>query len=211
MLSAIERERLMNRDSKDMDSQTRASNDARMRRKLATWLKEDLEDVRLILNELPEDQLKRVFKSLKDEQVAVLFDLSEKLMDNLGYHGIEGAWQNRASWCVTKEGNPMPVTERDIKQSLIVAEHARALKKHRTGDKIIAFQYVPESEKWDWKMLEKNRLIVQDNDPAVTIANIVRTRDIATYPNWTPENFTVMDEVEAILKSIQKRAAPTDL
>jgi hypothetical protein len=205
MLSTTERERLMDRDSKekDTDSQIKASNDAKVRRKLASWLKEDLDDVHLIINKLPEDQLKRVFRSLKDEQIAVLFDVSEKLMDILGYHGIEGSWQDRSTWHVTKEGKTIPATDKDIKQSLIVAEHAQALKKHRTGDRIIALQYDPESEKWDWKTLERNRLIVQDHDPAVTIANIVRTRDIATYPNWTTENLAALDEVEAILKSIK--------
>lgn len=95
MLSPTERDRLKNRLG--IDSQERASNDARVRKKLAMWLKEDLDDVYLILDNLPEDQLKRVFK---DDQIFRLFTLVETMMKIKDFRAIYGGLNDPDNWKV---------------------------------------------------------------------------------------------------------------
>jgi hypothetical protein len=97
MLSPTERERLKNRDSKDMDSQIKASNDSRVRRKLAAWLKEDLDDVHLILDKLPEDQLKRVFR---DVDVYGLLGLASLIMLVREFWPVIGDLKHPEEWKV---------------------------------------------------------------------------------------------------------------
>jgi len=87
MLSPEERKRLEGRDYEEMDSQIKASNDARARRKLAKWLKEDLNDVFLCLRQLPKNQQQRVFK---DEHVYSLLTLVTEMMKAKGFRPIVG-------------------------------------------------------------------------------------------------------------------------
>jgi hypothetical protein len=59
LLSDLEFKRLMNRS---LEPNIRAANDARVRRKLSAWLK-NINDVFVILQKLPEDQLKEVISN----------------------------------------------------------------------------------------------------------------------------------------------------
>jgi hypothetical protein len=145
MLSHEERKRLAERNSKDMDSQIRASNDARARRKLATWLKEDLQDVYLILDKLPEDQLKRI---LTDDNAYYLLDLAAQVMRIKGFCPIEGEFGHPESWKALKskpdyiEGwepfilrrtpdklEAVPVSDLDIQRSVIFGRFLKVLRK----------------------------------------------------------------------------------
>ena len=60
LLSDLEFERLKNRSK---EPHTRATNDGRVRRKLSAWLK-NLDDVFFIMQKLPENQLKDVFREV---------------------------------------------------------------------------------------------------------------------------------------------------
>ncbi len=218
LLSGKERERLIERET-SKDKRLRATNDVRVKRKLSAWL-DSLEDISLVLKHLPPDQWLSIIPSLNDDQVATLFRLTEKLMNLLGYYGIEGSWQDRSSWQVTRGGfddrgfpipasTPRAATEKDIRQSLIVDEHRLALDKHRTGDKIIAYQYIPgnnekDTGKWKWETLERNYWVTQNYDPALMIGYMARYKDISAFPNWTPEALVAIDEVADILRSIKE-------
>ncbi len=73
MLTTKEKERLANRENETPS--VRARNELVIRNKLGTWLS-DLEDVILILEQLPEKQLRTVFAD--DEIVYKIFDLAKK-------------------------------------------------------------------------------------------------------------------------------------
>ncbi len=208
LLSDLERERLETRNS--LDPHTRNTNDVRVKKKLTAWL-DSLEDISLILKHMPSDQWRNITPSLKDEHVIVLFKLSEKLMDVLGYYGIEWSEDDPRAWVVTRAGfdergfpiaakDPRPATEKDIKQSLIMGDHALVLKRHRTGDKIIAF----DKASGEWETLKKYYYATQDYDPAVMMAHTANMRDRGVeFPAYTPEDFDAMDKVAEILRSIR--------
>jgi hypothetical protein len=80
MLSPEERNRLEERYSEEMNSQVKASNDARARRKLAKWLGEDLDDVFLIIEKLPNDQLKKVVSNAAVWHLLALYEKSMEIM-----------------------------------------------------------------------------------------------------------------------------------
>lgn len=209
LLSDLERERLEKRNT--LDTHTRNTNDVRVKKKLTAWL-DSLEDISLILKHMPSDQWRNIAPSLKDEHVIVLFKLSEKLMGVLGYYGIEWSEDDPSAWVVTRAGfderglpiaakDPRPVTERDIKQSLIMGDHELVLKRHRTGDKIIAF----DKASGEWETLEKKYYATQDYDPAVMMGYSVHLREIgAEFPKWTSKDLELLDKVSEILRSIKE-------
>jgi hypothetical protein len=97
MLSPTERDRLKNREG--TSSQEKASNDARIKRKLVMWMKEDLDDVYLILRELPEDRLKRV---LTDKNAHDLLRLAALIMDIKDFCPLVGKLDRPDDWKVFK-------------------------------------------------------------------------------------------------------------
>ena len=119
LLSPTERERLNERNSKDMDAQTRASNDSRVRRKLKTWLDEDLGDVFLILQNLPHDQLKRV---LTDRNVIDVFSLVSNFMDIREFRPVVGDPIHPEQWAVPdpKRNKKLPATDLDIMRAWLL-------------------------------------------------------------------------------------------
>lgn len=212
LLSDLERNRLEKR--KSLDPHTRNTNDVRVKRKLLAWMKE-LDDISVILKHLPKDQWNNLSSSINEDQIAILFKLSEKLMDLRDFYGIEGNQSDRTTWKVTKDGydergfprpasSPRKPTDRDIKQSWIVAQHELALKKHRTGDRIIIVdREISKSEKV--LPLERHQYVIQDQDPAVMMGFMAQHRDSgATFSGYTPEMFAAMDEVAAIIKEEPK-------
>ena len=79
LLSDLEFKRLMNRS---MEPHTRATNDGRVRRKLSSWLK-NINDVFIILQKLPEDQLKDV---LHEEDIDRLYFIIGEAMKIKNYY-----------------------------------------------------------------------------------------------------------------------------
>jgi len=73
LLSDLEFKRLMNRS---LEPSIRAANDARVRRKLSAWLK-NINDVFIILQKLPEDQLREV---IEDEDLDKLYSIIGEAM-----------------------------------------------------------------------------------------------------------------------------------
>jgi hypothetical protein len=84
LLSDLELERLMNRSNEPL---TRATNDGRVRRKLSAWLK-NINNVFIILHNLPEDQLKDV---LSEKDIDKLYFVILEAMRIKDYypHGLE--------------------------------------------------------------------------------------------------------------------------
>jgi len=84
LLSKLEFERLMNRSEEPL---TRATNDGRVRRKLSAWLK-NTKDVFIILQKLPEDQIRIV---LKKEDIDKFFSIIKESMKVIDYYppGLE--------------------------------------------------------------------------------------------------------------------------
>ena len=79
LLSDLEFKRLTNRS---MEPHTRATNDGRVRRKLSAWLK-NINDVFIILQRLPEDQLKDV---LREEDIDKLYSIIGEAMRIRNYY-----------------------------------------------------------------------------------------------------------------------------
>jgi len=79
LLSDLEFKRLMNRP---LEPNIRAANDARVRRKLSAWLK-NINDVFIILQKLPEDQLKEV---IGNEDLDKLYSIIGMGMKIKGYY-----------------------------------------------------------------------------------------------------------------------------
>ena len=120
MLSPEERKRLKERDSENMDSQIKASNDIRARRKLAKWLKEDLDDVFLIIDKLPVDQLKKVFS---DDNVDALLLVASAIMCIEDFAPIEGELEYPEKWRVPLgENKSRPATILDMIRSIILTD-----------------------------------------------------------------------------------------
>jgi hypothetical protein len=84
LLSDLERERLEKRSS--LDQHTRATNDVRIKKKLSAWLK-SIPDVRLILEKLPDDQIRSV---LSDKYIFDVFKSTEIIVDIQGFTPISG-------------------------------------------------------------------------------------------------------------------------
>lgn len=97
LLSPEERKRLKERNYESMDSQTRASNDSRVRRKLRKWFKEDLNDVSLALNQLSQDRLKLV---LTDGDVFRLLDAALQIARIKEFAPLIGKIEDPSSWKV---------------------------------------------------------------------------------------------------------------
>lgn len=204
MLSNLERYRLKTRDTDP--PKIRAMNDMRVKKKLRAWL-DDGFDALEIFQSLPSDRLKEEFS---DDDVNLLFKLSEKLMNILGFWGIKGSITNRASWRVTPRrydefgiptpiSDPQPATPSDIKQSWIVEEHRRALAKHRTRDKLILMDLsLPNRH----RILKKYEVAFQHYDPALTMATYVNLREMGVnFENWNDSNFyALLDEITEIIR-----------
>jgi hypothetical protein len=100
LLSELEKDRLLNKDS--LDSRTRAANNIRVKRKLSAWLK-GIDDVHLILAHLPKEDIQRVAND--DTTVLRLLFEAIEIMRKIGYRPIIGDVGQPASWqVITKKG-----------------------------------------------------------------------------------------------------------
>jgi hypothetical protein len=112
LLTNSERERLIHRSS---DAKTRASNDVRIRKKLRCWL-QSLDDIGLICEYLPEDQLA---KEITDNQIFFLMSTAKSFMKIRHFLPIEGNIKNPADWkIVTATGAKQLANDVDIDRSL---------------------------------------------------------------------------------------------
>jgi hypothetical protein len=112
LLTKIELERLANRDS---DETTKKANDARVRKKLAAWLK-NIDHIILILDNLPEDQIREV--SADDDIYKLLFAAS-KLLNFKKFYPVKGNNEVPAEWYVVDgEGRKIRnVSDEDIRRA----------------------------------------------------------------------------------------------
>ncbi len=117
MLSPTERDRLKNRDSEDMDSQIRASNDARVKRKLTKWLNEDLDDVYLIIEKLREDQLKKIFT---DDNVYQLLEIIGLIIAVRDFRTLVGELEHPEDWKVIKHPEDCIVVDSEVLQKMVL-------------------------------------------------------------------------------------------
>jgi len=132
MLSSTERDRLKNRNSKDTKSQIRASNDARVKRKLIHWLEEDLDDVNLIIEKLREDQLESIFT---DNNVYHLLDIISKIISIRDFKPVLGELGNPEEWKVMGHPEKCRVIDADLLDQLALATgYPGDFKKFVVGD-----------------------------------------------------------------------------
>ena len=117
LLTETEKERLNTRNAMS-DKKTRSANDARVRKKLLAWLK-NIPDVLLILNKLPEDQIRDVFP---DNDIFKLFKLTEKAIHIKDFTQIDGRIMDER-WI----GYNGEVTDLDIWRSGNLQHHIRNL------------------------------------------------------------------------------------
>jgi len=97
------------------DKKARAANDIRVKKKLAAWLK-NIPDVLLILDKLPEDQIR---EELSDKDVFDLFKLTDASMGILNFSPIDGRiWDER--WISSQPGG---ATDLDIWRSWHTYNH----------------------------------------------------------------------------------------
>jgi hypothetical protein len=108
LLTEMEKDRLINRVNMK-DKKARAANDIRVKKKLSAWLK-NIPDILLILDKLPEDQIR---EELTDNDVFNLFKLTETAMYILKFSPIDGRIYDER-WISTQPGG---ATDLDIWRS----------------------------------------------------------------------------------------------
>lgn len=118
LLSDLERDRLLNRDS--LDRHTRVTNDVRVRKKLLDWLKE-VDDVLLVIDKLPKDSIQ---KTIDDKPIFDLMYSAINLMKAKDFRPITGEIGNPESWHRVVKKDSMfedsiktPATDADIVRS----------------------------------------------------------------------------------------------
>jgi hypothetical protein len=110
-LSQTEKDRLLNRPT---DSRDRATNDVKVRKKLAAWLK-DLPDMALVFQYLPKKQLR---KELNDFDAFNFMDFAMRTMDCLDFNPIFGDIGSLNMWYVpSPDGEQRPPTDQDIERA----------------------------------------------------------------------------------------------
>ena len=130
LLSDLERDRLENRDTEN--KRISATNDVRVKKKLSDWLK-DTTDVIRIIEYLPEDQLKRVFK---DEHAYRMLQLAEIIMTIRNFYPIAGKLETPEEWKAVTSRSPgqppnvRPATDVDIDRAWILERFFDNMSKH---------------------------------------------------------------------------------
>lgn len=131
MLSPLERGRLTDREGQN--SKDRATNDMRVRRKLAAWL-DDTRDAILILDCLPKEQLNDL---IKDWNIYFLLKAAEKAMEIKKFYPVEGEADNPDEWMAvieyknrTEKKTVRPAEDLDIARASMLALHIKNLVQH---------------------------------------------------------------------------------
>lgn len=129
LLSDLERERLANR-TEEKYATVRATNDARVMKKLSAWLKE-IEDVKLIVRNLPKEDIQ---KAAGDIAVIDLMFSAIQIMIAKGYRPIVGQIGHPDDWRVVIKEAPMnedhirvSPTDEDIFRSANLTWHMMGL------------------------------------------------------------------------------------
>lgn len=121
-LSPKEREGLLNRPA---NSHERATNDVRVRKKLAAWLKE-ADDIKLIFDNLPEEQLR---KEVSGDHFEFFLSLAIGAMKCLDIGRIEGKIDEPEEWAVViDEKDKRLATDSDIIDALSHNDRLNVLK-----------------------------------------------------------------------------------
>lgn len=121
-LSPKEREGLLNRPS---NAHERATNDVRVRKKLAAWLKE-ASDIKLIFEHLPIEQLR---KELSADSPEFFLNLAIGAMTCLDIGRIDGKIDEPEEWAVViDEKNKRFASDSDIINALIINSRLDVLK-----------------------------------------------------------------------------------
>jgi len=112
LLSDVELHRLIERDT--IDKRTRATNDARVRKKFTAWLR-SVGYIMKILDSLPEDQIRDV---TKDVDIYALLCIIEDLLKIRKFHPIEGEDDKPDDWqIVIDENTRKPASDSDVARS----------------------------------------------------------------------------------------------
>jgi len=121
-LSPKEREGLLNRPS---NAHERATNDVRVRKKLAAWLKE-ASDIELIFDHLPDEQLR---KELSADSPEFFLNLAIGAMRCLRLGRIDGKIDEPEDWTVViDEKNRRLAADSDIINALTINSRLNVLK-----------------------------------------------------------------------------------
>jgi len=142
-LTPLMKDRLVRRDElKEKDPAAKKSNEYNVRRYVQNYLK-DLEEILWILDMLPENQLRRIFKN--DEDVYNLLELVERALVFLDFMPVKeykvsldvplGLVKEKALLAEDEDGNTRvfpssyPATEQDIRRHHKIHEYINRLKK----------------------------------------------------------------------------------
>ena len=131
MLSPLERGRLTDREGQN--SKDKATNDMRVRRKLAAWL-DDMRDATLILKCLPNDQLVGL---IRDWNIYLLLAIVDDAIKIKKFYPIEGEPDKFEEWKAvieyekrTGEKTVRPAEDIDITRGLMLVHLIKNLKQH---------------------------------------------------------------------------------
>lgn len=117
MLSQLERERLENRES--LDQKIRATNDARVKKKLLKWLDDGI-DAFTILSHLPLDKLK---DELSDYDVYRLFNITKYVAWSRKFMAISAEKDEKnPEWYAEGYGIIRPADSTDIARAICIDE-----------------------------------------------------------------------------------------
>ena len=124
LLSEKEREKLTNRAN--LDKRTNSTNAIRVKRKLSAWL-DNISDVVLILQTLPDDQLK---DEVHDWYLYFLLNIVENLMEIEKFYPIEGDIEEPDEWKAvikcekkTEKKTVRPAEDLDIARASMLTYH----------------------------------------------------------------------------------------
>jgi hypothetical protein len=121
MLSDLERDRLNGRGT--LDKKTRAVNDARVKKKLISWLG-DAVDALAILRNIPSERLK---DDLIDIDAYLLLSIAEDIMRDRRFMAVKGKLEAPSEWEAEGYGITRPANNIDIARTSMVNDHVREL------------------------------------------------------------------------------------
>ena len=134
LLSDLERERLLKRD--DLDRHTRTTNEVRVKKKLSSWIKNTTFDVHIILENLPEDQIRGI---IPDYAIYIIYDIAKILLNIKGYRPIEGEVNKPDDWkVVVNDKTKRPANNADIFRASILEQIINDLSSMRGEKNVIS-------------------------------------------------------------------------
>lgn len=164
MLSDLERERIQDREK--LDRHTRTTNDIRVKRKLAAWIK-NISDVKTILDNLPEDQIR---DATHDYDIYLLFNVIQDLLYRRRFYSIEGKADNPDEWKIVVDENTLrPAANTDVIRSSMLGFYLDKLKPFYGPDNPL--DKVTVWEQWSKDPDFQDRLTDQERKAIERLAN----------------------------------------